>query len=249
MPRPGYDILDVLVDGGRLRLHLDALDAGPEAAAGDGRQVIGVAGLEQVEVIGTDRAETLVLSSDAGILPPGHGVFVRAELGRDHIDASRVRADTVIEAGGTGLDPGEGAVIRGSAGFSDFITAGFGDDAIRTGDGGSSVLSGPGDNEVHLGRGRDVLRKVVGLDEEQHDTVFGFGGEEDVIALLGVPADTPGLLDTDGNGRLDARDGSVTAAGGDMTIDLAALPGGEGVTVTLVGRVRLDLDRIVVEEF
>jgi Ca2+-binding RTX toxin-like protein len=237
----GFDTL--LVDAGkRLRLHLDALGAGagPEAAAGNGPQVIGVKDVEQVSIVGTRGADRLVLSSDRGIPGPGDangtGLFVDTGAGDDVID---VRGARVAKAG-----PDEFF----SAVFSAVIHAGDGDDTIRTDGGSWTVFGQAGENEIRLGRARNFLYYEEGAGEggAQHDTVFGFG-EDDFVVSTDFIFDGSGL-DTNGDRRLDARDRTVTVRNGSMTIDLSSgtfgVPPGT-VTLTLVGRVRLSLRQIL----
>jgi Ca2+-binding RTX toxin-like protein len=107
--------------GTSLRLHLDALGAGPDTPASGGLQVVGVKGVEAVEILGTGGADRLVVSSDAGAVAPDdvYGrVYVTAGAGRNQVDAGGVRAETSIS---TGYADTADAVVRGSAKFHDTI--------------------------------------------------------------------------------------------------------------------------------
>src|SRR3954454_8846108 len=96
----GYDQVDGGADsdvleieaGRRLRLHLNALGDGPKRPAKGGLQVIGLKRVEEIRVVGTDRGDGLVLSSDPGIVPSAPflpPVTVDTGRGDDRIDVRR----------------------------------------------------------------------------------------------------------------------------------------------------------------
>ena len=167
-------------------------------------------------------------------------VYVTAGAGRNQVDAGGVRAETSIS---TGYADTADAVVRGSAKFHDTIETGDGDDVIRTGAGGSWIYSEGGDDEIRLGPGRDYVYEASGFTGDTHETVYGFA-DEDILFLYDIPR-LPSVLDTDRNGRLDRRDGTVTVADGDMTLDLSPMMEGDDIKVTLVDRLAIDLDQLV----
>lgn len=121
----------------------------------------------------------------------------------------------------------------------------------------ASILPSFGDNEVHLGKGSNELfyefetGSPPPLDAERgHDTIFGFG-DNDIIELGEAHPfgfGSASFLDTNGDGKLTAKDKSVKVRNGSMTIDLTrgtfAADGGKRL-VTLVGRTSVDIDQII----
>lgn len=240
------DVLDIL-SGRNLRLHLDVLGAGPEMAATDRLQVIGIKDIELLSIDGTNRDDRLVLSSDRDLSILTHGFFISTGAGSDRIDASRVQGETWISTGGS---EDQAAVVRGSAEFRDSISTGAGDDRIWTGAGGGLASSGSGDDTVHLGSGRYTVSEGFLEAHRGHDTVFNFN-KGDLIEFFNseVVFDSAEPFDTNRNGRLDAGDEAVTVHGDDMTIDLsAAINAPSGTTVvTLIDRPSISLSQLMVE--
>ncbi len=230
--------------GALQRLHIDALGAGPMIVARSGLEAVAVQGLEQIEIRRTDDADTLVISSDKGILSPQQGCCPNRLVvfgGAGEIDASKVQAPTKLSTRRS--DGSTGTVVRDSAKFHDQIYTGPADDKIRTGAGGSEIHSDPGLDDIRLGEGPDDVWEWP--NDLGHDTVRGFGAN-DRIVLYDVFYDVH-LLDTNGDSRLDREDGTVKVRDGSMTIDLSVIPGYSGVMVTLIGRTRIGMDRIGVE--
>jgi hypothetical protein len=106
-------------------------------------------------------------------------------------------------------DDGAGDVVLGSREFFDSIVTGPGDDEIRTGAGGSFVDSGAGRDVVRLGAGREEIFLSPGGPEVRRIVVHGFGTAQDVVTLYDIHSDFPRVLDTNGDGWVDARDRTV----------------------------------------
>lgn len=256
----GHDRIDggtdgslVIAAGRQLRLHVDALGAGPEEMARNGLQVIGIRNITDIAIRGTGADDEVVLSSDAD-LGGSAGIRVSVDMApgnidgelveHDRVDLSRFQGETSIGAYGRG-----DSVIRGSAGFFDAIVTGEGDDRIWTGAGGSTIDSGGGADRIHLGRGADIVDIAFDFRGAGtgHDTIFNFG-LNDTISLIGFVVAPATALDTNVNGRLDAPDDAVTLRRGDLSIDLSSLFEDQrpGTTVlTLVDRTSLDLDQFI----
>jgi hypothetical protein len=195
-----------------LRLHIDALGAGPLATVGAGLEAVGVTRLEGIGIDGTAGADGFVVSSDAGVLGPEASMYIATGAGRDRVDARNVRSRTSIDCGSSTRDTA-GDVVRGSLEFFDYVSTGPGDDEIWTGRGGSLVRSSLGRDEIHLGAGPDRISLGTGYSRGAK-VVSGFGAD-DIVDLYDIHSDWPRVLDTSGDGRLDAgtgRCGSGTGA-------------------------------------
>jgi hypothetical protein len=203
---------------------------------------VGVTRLEGIGIDGTAGADGFVVSSDAGVLGPEASMYIATGAGRDRVDARNVRSRTSIDCGSSTRDTA-GDVVRGSLEFFDYVSTGPGDDEIWTGRGGSLVRSSLGRDEIHLGAGPDRISLGTGYSRGAK-VVSGFGAD-DIVDLYDIHSDWPRVLDTSGDGRLDARDRTVRVRDGSMTIDLTAALDGEPVSLTLVGRTRVGMDRFV----
>ncbi len=212
-----FDRLQITA-GGRLRLHIDALDAGPLATVQDGLEAIGVRAIEQIVISGTGSADKFVISSDEDISGP---ISIFANGGRDLVDARKTKVN--LGAGFTGGG----------------IGGGDGDDVVWVGRAGALVDGGSGDDEIHLNKGADNVNISVFFGAG-HDVIFNFG-ESDFMLFRGLNSDDPANFDTNGNGFLDAGDTPVKIKNGNMTID--ASEDGTTSIVTIVGSVRLPLDQ------
>jgi hypothetical protein len=172
----------LVIEAGRhLRLHLDALGAGPETLARGDLQVIGIKGIEEIGVVGTDRGDRLVLSSDQNILPRDTGfprLSVGTSLGNDHIDARELLVDAAISPG-------------------------------------------PGDDEIRLGKGSNEIFYAVADSggpplDQGHDTIFGFGDDDTIGLGEPHPFSSSDYLDTNGDGKLTAKDRTVRVGNGSI---------------------------------
>jgi hypothetical protein len=229
----------VIAAGPRLRLHIDALDAGALTNPQRNLQVVGVKGIEIIQVNGTEGDDRLVLSSEPGI--PTSIMRINCGLGRFQVDARNVGSRTEIECYGNG----ESGLIKGSREYYDRIFTGNGDDEIWTGGGGSYNQLIGGKDEIHLGKGSDN----IGLDADTtfgDKIIFGFGAD-DVFTLFEIDSDFPGVLDNNGDGRLDAKDRTVKVRNGNMTIDFTETLHAGPTSVTLIGQTRVGIDRFDVD--
>jgi hypothetical protein len=192
--------------GKRLRLHLDAIGAGPETVARDERQVVGLRRIERIAIGGTAGRDRLVFSSDRDI--PG----LREAIG---------------------------------------ISTGAGDDLVDARDVPVAVYVSPGsgNDEIRLGRGSNIVFWEFEAPEFGHDRISGFGDDDSLELGEPHPFCRPAYLDTNGDGKLTAKDWTVKVEGGSMTIDLTAgtIVAAEGsIKVTLAGRTSLPVARVVV---
>jgi Ca2+-binding RTX toxin-like protein len=242
------DILEITATG-KLRLHIDALGAGPLVTAKEELEALAVTGLEGIRIVRTGGAGQLIIASDKGILPPDlpdrkpcERCIEEDDLqidGWERVDVRKVQASTFI----LHFDPeGVRHIVRGSEKFFDSIGFGSwsGDDEVRTGDGGSSVRVCGGSNVVHLGWGTDLVDMER---SDCHNTVFGFGAD-DLVGFVNREGRLP-TIDTNRDGWLDAKDGSVKVRNGSMTITFPKPSFGSPSSVTLLGIKRLRFDRVV----
>lgn len=251
-----YDSLQITAIG-RLRLHIDALGAGPLSPAQEGLEAVAVTGLEEIIIRRTGGSGTIVISSDKGILPPDQPgrrpceeCYEYDDLtieGWNSVNVSNVQASTFIYGipnFGNGTQVRH--VVKGSRAFFDQI--GFdrggawpGDDEVWTNDGGSFVGVCRGKNIVHLGKGVDL----VDTDQiECHNTVHGFESND----LLGFIGRNTGLsgIDINEDGWVDAKDASVRVRNGNMNITFPQQPlGGGRSSVTLIGVKRIRFEQFI----
>lgn len=135
--------------------------------------------------------------------------------------------------------------ITGTA-FADKIEGLNGNDVLSGFGGNDTILGGNGKDTIIGGRGDDTLTGGLGNDM----FVFGVGFGDDIItdfkrkdildfSELNLSS---GVLDSNGNGRIDANDNLADAIGGNLVIDLTSLNGG---TLALTGVTSVNMTSVI----
>ncbi len=134
--------------------------------------------------------------------------------------------------GGSGGDDFHGGIgadrLIGGAG-DDFLDAGKGHDFLDGGDGSDDLTVSAGKARVVTGTGTDTVTvqpPVAGHAGQAEVTDFDPGHDGVSVNLRQAP--DYALLDSDGNGRLDAHDATVKEVGGGLQVDLAPILAGRG---------------------
>jgi serralysin len=144
-----------------------------------------------IEIVGSDRGETMIAVDRAAWLDAGLGndtIF-----GRDWQDTLIGGAGDDAIAGGDGGDMIVGGVGRDTLhgdGGADLIVGGSGHDLIDGGDGQDTLLGGSGDDTIDGGANSDLIEGGLGNDllnggSSGGDTLVGGAGEDTLVAMGG----------------------------------------------------------------
>ncbi len=142
--------------------------------------------IEDLELIGTGRADTLIGGEGNDTLSGRSGRdFIEGGAGNDTIQGGR-GADTILAGDGNDIvNGGRGAdnILGGSGG--DILRGGAGQDNIIGEDGGDALIGGAGQDILSGGNGEDILQGGAGHDEldggDGNDTLFGGNGRDILI--------------------------------------------------------------------
>lgn len=232
--------------------HNDVVFSGPGGTA------VTMHAVESLFVQGGDGNDRYVLgdlghTSLASFFP----LDIHAGGGHDLIDGrgAGIPIFAVADAGNTGsvfLGGSAGDDLNGGTG-ADRLVGGGGDDFLDGGKGHDFLDGGPGSDELTVSTGTTRVATGTGADfvtvqppEAHHNgqaeiTDFDPGQDHVTVSLRQTP--DYALLDSDGNGRLDAHDATVQDTHGGLQVDLAPILAGRGDEVLTFGHLHsLPLD-------